>query len=148
MMGKSQSCSICCQRWRRSRRQAVISDKAFLWKDAKEHLNTIKKIIDIGIGRGYNQLTLPEGFYGQLGLKKSCVQHGRSLRQNSSFSLSSLPVRIFKASKIPFALICCPSLHLTSTYLFFRTGELQHGALLLNIVVLDFNLVRQLQPLL
>lgn len=35
MMGKSQSCSICCQRWRRSRRQAVISDKAFLWKMPK-----------------------------------------------------------------------------------------------------------------
>lgn len=51
MMGKSQSCSICCQRWRRSRRQAVISDKAFLWKDAKEHLNMIKK----------NKLTLELG---------------------------------------------------------------------------------------
>lgn len=32
MMGKPQSRSICCQRWRCSRRQAVISDKAFLWK--------------------------------------------------------------------------------------------------------------------
>lgn len=32
MMEKPQRRSICCQRWRCSRRHAVISDKAFLWK--------------------------------------------------------------------------------------------------------------------
>lgn len=34
------------------------------------------------------------------------------------------------------------------SYLFLGTGKLQHSALLLDVVVLDLNLMRQLQPLL
>lgn len=112
-------------------------------EDTKNILTFYK--IQFGTWTGYDQLTLPQGFCCQLGLKKNFVQHGAPQRQNSSFSLSYLPVRKSRQilsinyNKSHLHLFVA---HLCMTYLFLSKGELQYSSLFLDIVVLDFNLMR------
>lgn len=73
----------------------------------------------------------------------------------SLHSLGHLPTNMYWKCTLTFTLFTIIFLYVYLSfflsyfsYLFLGTGELQHGALLLDIVVLDLNLMCQLQPLL